>query len=290
MMVLRGLALSLAIVATACTIDGTAGEASRAQGIIGGDQSEPSEFPATGMLVARDHLICTATLIAPDVAITAAHCLAEAPPFGDFGFTLDTDAGDGFGDVVPVAVYHIHPGFDPGVNAYLDLAVRNDVGVMLLAHPIEGVVPEIVEQADDRLTVEAGDQLAMCGFGLTLWHTATLPIKRDAQLIVARAEANEFSTAAADPQPCNGDSGGPLFVDGPKGRRIVGLVSRAVGASVMCDTGAIITRLKPYADWIYLASHDHNTGGCSAGGHGAALPFGLIALAGLWVRRRRGAR
>jgi len=289
MMVLRGSGLTIAILATACTVD-AAGEASRAQAIIGGDQSEPSEFPATGMLVARDHLICTATLIAPDVAITAGHCLSPEPEFGGFGFTLDSDGSDGFGEIVPVAVYHIHPGFDPGVDDFIDLAVRNDVGVILLEHPIEGVVPEIIERADDRMAVNSGDELAMCGFGRTLWHTATLPIKRDAQLIVDRSLDFEFSTTAADPQPCNGDSGGPLFADGPKGRRMVGLVSRAVGRSVMCDTGAIITRLKPYADWIYLASHDHNTGGCSAGGHGAALPFGLVALAGLWVRRRRGAR
>jgi hypothetical protein len=237
-------------------------------------------------------MVCTATLIAPDVALTAAHCL-EAPVFGSFGFTLDTDSADGTQDIVPVSVWHRHPGFDDGVDAFVDLAVRNDVGVILLDRPILDVTPEKLELPSDGDLVAPGAELSVVGYGRFVWHTGTEALKRQAEVFVDRTESNEFSTTAADPQPCNGDSGGPLFAETPKGRRIVGLVSRAVGRSEMCDTGAIMTRVKPYGDWIYLASHDHNTGGCNAGGGGAALPFGPFGLLGLvaWVRRRRrGAR
>lgn len=285
MLVLRGTWLPIAFLVTACAVDAP-DEVARSQPIIGGANSDPGEFPATGMLVNRDHMVCTATLIAPDIALTAGHCLNDGPIFGDFGFSLVSDAKDGFGDVTPVTITHVHPGFDPGVDDFLDLADRNDVGVMLLAHPIEGVTPEVVESDADKIDLQAGVDLAMVGFGRTLWHTATLPVKRDALLTVDRTAPLEFSTSAQDPNPCNGDSGGPLFIDTPNGRRIVGVVSRAMGSSAMCDTGAIITRVRPYADWIYLASHDHNTGGCSTGRR-SALPFGLIALAGLLVRRRR---
>lgn len=288
MMVTRGSLLAIAILtSSACAVDEAPSVADRAQGIIGGDIAPDSRFPATGMLILRDHMICTATLIAPDVAITAGHCVNHKPAFGSFAFTLDTDASDGFTDPVPVSVTHTHPAFDDGVDDFVDLAVRNDLGIVLLDYPITTVTPERVELPADHYEMKSGDELSMCGYGRTVWHTPELPTKREGEIIVDRIADHEFSTAAADPQPCLGDSGAPMFQTLPDGSRvIVGIVSRAMGRSVMCDTGAIITRVKPYSDWIFLASNDHNAGGCSAGG-GGALPFGLIALAGVLVRRRR---
>ena len=299
MMVLRGPALAIALLGSACAVDargsppaGNADEASVArQGIIGGQPSEPGEFPATGMIVIGDSLICTATLIAPDVVLTAAHCLSK-PIFGSYGFTLDTDGTDGADDVIPSSVWHQHPGFDARVDEFVDLAVRNDVGVLLLDQPILDVTPEKIELPADGDLVAPGTELSLVGYGRFVWHTGSLPLKRDAEVFVDRTDSHEFSTTAIDPQPCNGDSGGPLFAETAKGRRIVGVVSRAMGNSQMCDTGAIITRVQSYNDWIYLASHDHNTGGCNAagGGGGAAIPFALLGLAGVIRRRRRGAR
>jgi uncharacterized protein (TIGR03382 family) len=294
MTVLRGSALAIALLGTACAVDGPRGSIDDTgvarQGIIAGQPSDPGEFPATGMIVIGDSLICTATLIAPDVVLTAAHCLGK-PIFGSYGFTLDTDGADGTDNVIPATVWHQHPGFDDRVDEFVDLAIRNDVGVLLLDHPILDVTPEKIELPSDGDLVPPGAELSLVGYGRFVWHTGDLALKRDAQVFVDRSESHEFSTTAVDPQPCNGDSGGPLFAETPKGRRIVGLVSRAVGSSQMCDTGAIITRVQPYDDWIYLASHDHNTGGCNAGGGGgAALPFGLLGVAVAIRRRRRSAR
>jgi uncharacterized protein (TIGR03382 family) len=241
------------------------------------------------MLVVGTRLVCTATLIAPDVALTAAHCLVP-PVFGSFAFTLDTDAADGIDNAVLASVWHAHPDFDSGVDDFVDLAVRNDIGVILLDQPILDVEPEQIEQPSDAAAIDPGAPLSVCGYGRVIWHTGSLALKQDAEVFVERSESHEFSTTAIDPQPCNGDSGGPLFAETPNGRRIVGVVSRAFGRSRMCDTGAIITRVKPYGDWIYLASHDRNTGGCNAGGGGAAIPFGLIWLAGALRRQRRRAR
>lgn len=287
----RGLVLAIAISSPACALDGTADETRVAsQHIIGGGVSDPSEFPATGLLVVAEHPVCTATLIRPDVVLTAAHCLSD-PIFGGFGFTLDTDATDGIDGIIPAAVAHQHPEFDDGVDDFTDLAIRNDVGVLVLDEPILDVEPEQIEQPADGAAIDAGAELSLCGYGRSVWHVGSYALKRDAQVFVDRSEPHEFSTTAVDPQPCNGDSGGPLFAETANGRRIVGVVSRAVGRSMMCDTGAIITRIGPYNDWIYLASHDHNTGGCTTGrGGGAALPVGLIWLASALRRRRRGAR
>jgi len=281
MMAIRSLAVATAIGAGACSVDHTV---TASHAIVGGGPSDPNEFPATGMLVVGDRLQCTATLIAPDVALTAAHCLHQ-PVFGKLAFTLDTDASDGTADVIPIALFHPHPDFDEGVDAFLDLAVRNDIGILILERPVPDVVPERVDTPLLETAIDAGDPLALCGYGWTFWLNGSVAVKRDAEVFVDRAEDFEFSTTAVDPQPCVGDSGGPLFVDRPDGRRIVGVVSRAVGTSRMCDTGAIITRVAPYAAWIAEASRDRDRG-CSAGGGGGSL----LPLGGLWVlhiRRRR---
>ena len=289
MLSVRGsiLAVALLVLGAACAVEASA---SAHSAIVGGDPSAPSEFPATGMLVVRDGLMCTATLIAPDVALTAAHCL-RPPRYGGFGFTLDTDEADGTADVIPVAIYHQHPAFDDSVDKFLDLGIRNDIGIIILSRPIPEVVPEQIDRPGSGL-VDAGSRLALCGYGRVQWDLTMPAIKRDAEVIVDRAEDREFSTTAIDPQPCNGDSGGPLFADTPSGRQLVGVVSRAMGKSVMCDTGAIITRVAPYASWIERESRDRDPGGCSVGGGaGSILPllslWPLAVLSAVRARRRR---
>lgn len=288
----RGSVLTIAILVSACSVQATA---TVSGAIVGGAPSEPSEFPATGMLVVKDGLMCTATLIAPDVALTAAHCL-QPPRFGGLGFTLDTNESDGTVDVIPVAISHQHPAFDDSVDRFLDLGARNDIGLIILSRPILDVVPEQIDRPGSGLVVDAGSQLALCGYGRVQWDRTAPAIKRDAEVVVDRAQDREFSTTAVDPQPCSGDSGGPLFADTPSGRQIVGVVSRAMGRSVMCDTGAIITRVGPYAAWIERESRDRDPGGCSIGaGAGAILPilslwpFGALSAV-LARRRRRGPR
>src|SRR5688572_15111716 len=71
--------------ASACTDEMPLGV--EEQGIVGGVSTGPDDYPATGMLMRGRHYRCTATLIAPDVAITAAHCLNETG-FGEFAFSL----------------------------------------------------------------------------------------------------------------------------------------------------------------------------------------------------------
>lgn len=282
-------ALGLALATSACIPDGSpplrerTGE--RASSIVGGTPSSPTAFPATGMLVAANRLVCTATLIGPDVVLTAAHCL-EPPQFGWLSFTLDPDATDGMSNMIDVDYVHQHPNFDPSVDEFIDLAVRNDIGIAILAEPITDVALERL--ADAAAPVAGGEDLSVCGYGRVAWNMGAPVMKRDALVVVDRAEGFEFSTTADDPQPCSGDSGAPLFVDGPNGRQIVGVVSRAMGRSDKCDTGAIITRVAPYSGWIAAAAQARAADeGCRASRGGSLAPLAAMALLVLLPRARR---
>ncbi len=263
--------------------------------IVGGQSSEPGAYAATGALVRGLTYRCTATLIAPDVAVTAAHCLADQG-FGDFSFTLDPDLSDGPDDLVPVMAYHQHPEFQVAGTDLAEIGQRNDVGVIILAEPIDGVAVEELDTGEELASAPAalsgGMQLTLCGYGREEWSEAgTSGVKRDAVVFVDQLADWELNTTGEDPQPCRGDSGGPLFVQAGGGRRIAGLVSRATGASSMCDTGAIYTRVAPYADWIAEASLDRDTGCAVGGGGGAAWPAVLLAcLLAAAARRARGSR
>jgi secreted trypsin-like serine protease len=245
------------------------------QPIIGGMENPPGAYPATGAVTAGMRLRCTGTLIRPDVVLTAAHCLKPAT-FGYLGFTLDTDVSDGAQEVVKALVTHQHPDFDE--TNVIELGARNDIGVMILERPVP-IEEAKLELVDLSVEPSTDATLAMCGYGRDVWASVTGGVKRIADVTVAGVEELEFATSDVGPQPCRGDSGAPLF-DGPlEGHALIGIVSRAFGDTVMCDTGAIITRTAPYAAWIAEASEDRGTG-CAGS---LILPFAVPLR---WRRRR----
>lgn len=268
-----------------------------APGIVGGQPADPTSYPATGMLIRKvsggEVVNCTATLIAPDIALTAAHCLPLPYTGRGLEFSLDLDARNGVTDKIPVIVAHAHPDYHPERTDTLDLTNAADLAVLILETPITSVAPELIDGDLDVAEVHSGSQLDVVGYGVTKSaNNVPTGLKQQAMVTIDRTEQFELNTTVAGPQPCYGDSGAPLFTIGTTPRRMIGVVSRAHGAFETCDTGAIITRLVPYAAWIAgaaldRANHYEDSGDCSAGGGG----LGLLALwpvfAALSPARRR---
>jgi secreted trypsin-like serine protease len=272
-----------------------------AQSIVGGEPADPQRYPATGMVIRRvpggQFLNCTATLIAPDIAVTAAHCIPLPYPGVGLEFSLDLDGRDGFDDKIPVLFAHAHPDYRAQRTDTLELTNAADLGVLILATPITSVVPEQIDGEPDVAELRSGMQLELVGYGVTK-STSNDPsgLKQQAMVTIDRAEQFELNTTIQGPQPCYGDSGAPLFTVGTGPRRLIGVVSRAYGAITTCDSGAIVTRLVPYSDWIARAAADRDNhydagGDCSAGrgGLGTSLAALWPALSALsYLRRRKG--
>jgi hypothetical protein len=291
---MRGLAPCFALVLLGAS--GSVVRASPAQSIIGGNPSGATDYPATGMLITEldggSIVDCTATLIAPDVVLTAAHCVPTPYTGRGLAFSLDPDARDGYGDLVPVIVAHAHPDYHPDRTDTVDLTNAADIAVLILETPITSVMPEQIDGVLDYANVRGGMELEVVGYGVTKFNSSDPSgVKEQGVVTVDRTEAFELDTSNAGPQPCYGDSGGPLFTTGDAPRRMVGVVSRAHGAITTCNSGAIVTRVMPYVNWIFQAAadrtnHGQASGDCSAGGGGLGL-----ALAAVWplvLRRRRG--
>ena len=153
---------TVAAAATA-TLALTATGAPNASAITGGTRDDANRYASVGMIAFYQdggRYRCTATLVAPTVLLTAAHCtagtsgktivnfspvIAEKAPSG-LPAAADVNAGyvDDNGDGVIVDAkgrswYTVDAYAHPGYSDFTDLKNWNDVGVVILDKPVTGV-------------------------------------------------------------------------------------------------------------------------------------------------------
>lgn len=170
---------------------------------------------AVGYLIRDDDEVpyCTATLVASDVAVTAAHCLdqQDGKPLA-FGLgTVDV------GERIAVTAGLSHPVWDPG-KAAANSGPRewlHDVAVLRLAAPVAGVTPlEVGESAAPRCGATA------MGYGR---DTAGGPEvtegydgeRRSTTMCVDAVAHGMIFAHGTNGGLCWGDSGGPLLEGWP---------------------------------------------------------------------------
>jgi len=327
--------LSLGALVGACVDEPGPEPGTAASPILGGQVTPAGAFPAVGALYLPSiGAYCTGTLIRPDVVLTAAQCLgldAREP-----GFTLALDAASTVPDQV-AGVYHVlHEQFAPGsvlaarpepradpsgarsgARVEGGLGQYNDVGLLFLAAPVDGVTPEPLPAAGEASAVRQGLALTLVGYGLASEDVADRGVKHHGAASVMATNASELQTRSGAAQGCIGDSGGPALADLGNGERVVGVLSRPSLDPGGCAGGSVHTRVDAYAGWIEdkirlgvpvredagpggdggpdlgdagadAAGATGEGGGCcqTSGGGGGSLALALVAA--LALRRRRG--
>lgn len=189
------IAITIATTAFACTFSAHA------------DAPSVARTSAVGLLAGKSGF-CTATLVAPDAVLTAAHCVDTDPQtfhLGKSGATYwDTLAKSKAHRVAEIVV---HPSFDASdvCSGGLDLAV------VRLAEPVADVAPARIAARSAH-----SERCTIVGFGYHrdeggVWVAGRRHV---AEVGVARAEGNVFRVAAKTGRVEPGDSGGPLFCEG----------------------------------------------------------------------------
>lgn len=220
--------------------------------IVGG--IETADYRDCVAIGSPDAWCCTGTLIAPNVVVTAGHCHGGC---SDRVFVGDNVEQLEAGTVIEVADAVRHPDYD-------DDLLTSDLSVLILANDADVDPRPLAEEGvlEEAQTVRlAGygntDVDSMGGYGIR--RMVDVPLASNDPKYGADAET-EFVAGAPflDRDSCNGDSGGPAYVQAGDHWYLVGATSRATESAVRrCGDGGIYTRVRAYDEWIRSVPGGH---------------------------------
>jgi hypothetical protein len=207
--------------------------------------------------------LCSGAVIAPDLVLTAAHCVDESATYRvvvvDRGFRQRT---------VRAIAAAMHPAFVPGTTPRTQPGV--DLALLKLAQPLGGDFVALDPRYASQ--VARGEPVEIAGFGVeaegkkatarVLRQTqvvslGTLQVANRVVVVVDRERLARVPGAGA----CRGDSGGPIVRGGPGGYQLVGIVSWSSGAmasrrTTACGGLTAVTPIADHASWIAARAAD----------------------------------
>jgi secreted trypsin-like serine protease len=237
--------------------------------VIGGSAVPAGKWPDAVAVVGAQGS-CTGTLIAPDIVLTAGHC-------ADAGLTqviANTTNYNGAGGVRSQIA---------SITAYPNWETTFDIAVIKLTTPITTVTPRPVGASCTFQGFSSNMMVHLVGFGLTdtagqgnntELREATAPVTDPtcagtaAGCSTGAAPAGEFIAGGNGTDSCFGDSGGPVYLDTPRGTMVIAAVSRGLDNSATpCGGGGIYVRTDKVLQWIeQTAGKPVSKDSCAGGG------------------------
>jgi hypothetical protein len=227
-----------------------------AAAMVGGAQPAATSVGRSVVMILGSYgTMCTATAIAQDVLLTAAHCVQPGATYKLLDRLPQTGRAPVLKDILRI---ERNPQFDlKKLFAHLATA---DVALAKLAQPLPANIPP-VPLDDTTQPVMAGDTFVVAGYGVSeRGEDRTTGTVRAATLI-ATGQPGMLQIRLFDPLTkgmspglgaCTGDSGAPVFRDNSGNLTIVGVVSWSTGPKLSAGCGGLtgVTPLALYRPWI----------------------------------------
>ncbi len=214
--------------------------------IVGGIPT--ADYPDCVAVGSDSDWCCTGTLVAPNVVVTAGHCVkGECASRVFIGEDVEAQQA---GTVISVKQAVSHPD-------YLPPNPTHDIAILILSKDAGGEPRAIASSK----ALKAATSVRLAGYGNTDVHSSGgYGRRRMVDVPLASADPRygadldtEFVAGAPflDRDSCNGDSGGPAFVQSRGKWYLAGATSRGTASTIRaCGDGGIYTRVGVFADWM----------------------------------------
>jgi MYXO-CTERM domain-containing protein len=255
--------------------------------IINGESATEDDWPMAGaMLMEGDisyggqsqhfrMLLCSSTLIAPDVVMLAAHCIdPDALTYGygsvnnvDIRWTRQADLEaytgqqivDWPADAVAAWDWVYHPDWSLW-NLDMGLADNKDIALLFLDTPVLDVPFAYLPTVEEAVQIAVGTPVTVVGWGQQTSDAnpprGSYGYKMMGESYVSELATYEFQVGLEpdDVRKCHGDSGGPSFMtietETLEPVRQIGVTSHAYDTSDCRRTGGVDTRVDYHLAWI----------------------------------------
>ncbi len=220
--------------------------------VVGGSNATEGLWDDCAAVYFGNEVGCTGTLIAPNLVLTAGHCIDRSISKVKLATTNYNQGGEEIRVIQAIG----HP----------QHWSNYDIGVLVLEHDAQTEPRPIAQGCILDQYLYDGADVAIVGYGaIDYWGNQYTPWLQEAYTTVVDHDCSDISSGcypAISPDgeigaggsgidACYGDSGGPLYLITERGNFLVGATSRAFSyVQVPCRDGGIYVRADAVIDWI----------------------------------------